>query len=193
MGLNQTPELYSTSPMRCYRIIPHPGSALSLLDAGHKVLEGERAALGAGLSWPGRSAGLTTACCCWRANVCLGADVAIRKQLQNCCPDPTTSQPLLLGGAGWAAAHGSGMLPARGLSCFCLWASPGYCRSSELPQLLILPGCAIVLVGVSVFAAFTLEHPNGIVFPQLWLCLILVYLKFQFFPSFLSPGSQFFH
>lgn len=55
---------------------------------------------------------LTTPRCCWRANHCFGADVTLRKQLQNCCPDPTTSQPLLLDGAGWAAARGSGMLPA---------------------------------------------------------------------------------
>lgn len=60
---------------------------------------------------------LTTPRCCWRANHCFGADVTLRKQLQNCCPDPTTSQPLLLDGAGWAAARGSGMLPARGLGC----------------------------------------------------------------------------
>lgn len=56
MGLNQRP--LSTSPVGCYKIIPHPESALSLLGAQHKVLEGERGALGPGQSLPHQSVGL---------------------------------------------------------------------------------------------------------------------------------------
>lgn len=74
--------------------------------------------------------------------------------------------------AGSAASQGSQV-------CLCLQhllgtAGPHGCSS--------FPDCALVLVGLSVFAASTLEHPHGLAFPQLWLCLILVYLKFLFLP-----------
>lgn len=63
--------------------------------------------------------------------------------------------------------------------------------SSELP-LLVPPGSALVLaqcIGASVLLLdFTLEHPHGLAFPQLRLCLLLVYLNF--FLSFLFPGSR---
>lgn len=73
--------------------------------------------------------------------------------------------------------------------CLCLQACPGYCRSLELPQLLLLPGCALVSLGVSVFTAFILKHPHGLAYPQLWLCLLLVCVKFPFF-SLLSISWQ---
>ena len=65
--------------------------------------------------------------------------------------------------------------------------------SLEAPSLLVPPGSALVLarcIGVSpLLPDFTLEHPQGLAFPQLWLYLRWVYLKVPLFLSFMFAGS----
>lgn len=177
MGLNQNPQAPFHQP---WVMLQNHSPSWECSVPAWCTAQGAGRGQGSSWSWavlaPWGCRALLPIPCCWRANVCLGADAAIRKQLQNYCADPNSSQPLLLDGA---AAQGRGCCQPGVSGVSVSPASPGYCGS---PQLLILPDCALVLVGLSVFAASTLEHPHGLAFPQLWLCLILVYLKFLLLP-----------
>lgn len=69
--------------------------------------------------------------------------------------------------------------------------------SLQPPHLLVRPGFALfflagVLGHLPLLPDFTLERPRGLALPQLWLCLLLVYLKIPLFLSFMFAGSRFF-